>query len=157
MLESLAKICNDYGQLVGVKYALFEGVPHQISAILMQFETVTATFRAVSDDDTLEVSLSPFVPEQEEILVDMSTSTFWEYLKGSGVLWAWRLTNQQGYEDGVRLEFRDPSGKSTTIVELIVIASTIKIYTVSSASVRQGWEEAFKIMSDQGDDELLDS
>lgn len=152
MLESLAKICNDYGQLIGVKYELFEGVPNQISAILMQFEAATVTFRAVSDDDTLEISLSPFVPEQEGILADMSILTPWEYLIGSGVFWAWQLTNQQGYVDGIRLEFGKPN--SNTIIEFIVVASTIKVFRVLSTLVREGWEEAFREMAEQGDDEF---
>jgi hypothetical protein len=155
MLESLAKICNDYGQLVGVKYALLEGVSHQISAILMQFEAATATFRVISDDDTIEIYLNSKLPNSEEILVDMSTATPWEYLIGSGIFWAWQLTNQQGYVDGIRLEFGKPN--STTIIEFIVVASTIKVFRIAPASVREGWEEAFKEMSAQGDDELFDS
>jgi Family of unknown function (DUF6334) len=136
MLETLAKICNDCGRLVSVKYVLFEGASHQISAILLQFELATATIRAVSDDDTLEVFLGTFVPNQEETLVDMSASSPWEYLKGSGIFWAWQLINQQGYTDGLRLEFGEPN--SNTILEMIVIASTIKIFRVSPVSARKG-------------------
>jgi hypothetical protein len=135
MIENLAKICDEFGQLVAVKYALFEGVSHQISAILLQFESTTATIRAVPDDDTIEVILGTFVPLQHEILVDMSGSSLWELLKGKSVFWAWQLINQQGYTDGLRLEFGEPN--LNTILEMIVIASTIKIFRVSPVSARK--------------------
>ena len=48
---------------------------------------------------------------------------------GLPVQWAWEMTNQQGYTDGVRLEFGDPndSNKSRT-VELVVAASSLKFF-----------------------------
>lgn len=38
------------------------------------------------------------------------------------------MTNQQGYTDAVRLEFNDPENPGSTVVELVVAASSINAY-----------------------------
>ena len=85
-------------------------------------------FRAVADDDTLVASFGPLVPEPKEQLIEAATSAPWPTCIGLGVCWAWRLTNQQGYSDGVRLEFSEPGGALSATVEFIVAASAIQIY-----------------------------
>src|SRR5438067_8887456 len=105
MLDTLAKIYDDGGRLAGVTYALFEGDPRFVTAVGLRFESVSAVLRAVADDDTLAASLGPLVPEPGETLIKAATSAPWPMCIGLGVCWAWQLTNQQGYSDGVRLEF----------------------------------------------------
>lgn len=128
MLDTLAKIYDDGGRLVGVTYTLFEGDPKFITAVGLRFEAVSAVFRAVTDDDTLAVSLGTLTPEPSETLIESGNSAPWSACMGFGICWAWRLTNQQGYSDGVRLEFSEPGEVSRAVVELIVAASAIELF-----------------------------
>jgi len=134
MLDNLAKIYDDGGRLVGVRYALFEGDPKFITAVELRFESVSAVFRAVADDDTLAVSIGPLNPEPDETLVEAGNSAPWAECLGLGLCWAWRLTNQQGYTDGARLEFSVPGEESRAIVEFIVAAAAINIFMAALAA-----------------------
>ena len=129
MLDTLAKIYDDGGPLVSVAYALFEGDPRFITAVGLRFESVSAVFRAVPDDDTLAAGLGPLEPEPDEVLVEAGDRGPWPACVGLGVCWAWRLTNQQGYTDGVRLGFSPPGEMSRAVVELIVAASAIQTFS----------------------------
>ncbi len=129
MLDTLAKIYDDGGRLVSVTYALFENDPKFITAIGLQFESLSAIFRAVPDDDTLAVSLGRLIPEADETLINSSNLTLWSACIGFGISWVWRLTNQQGYSDGVRIEFNKLGGTSRLVVELVVVASGLELFT----------------------------
>lgn len=128
MLDTLAKIYDDGGPLVGVSYTLFEGDPKFITAVELRFESLTAVLRAVPDDDTLAVSLSMPAPRPGETLIDATDSGPWPACIGLSVCWAWCLTNQQGYSDGVRLEFSERGGAPVAVVELVVVASAIHMF-----------------------------
>jgi hypothetical protein len=130
MLDTLAKIYDDGGRLVSVTFTLFDGDPRFVTAIGLRFESLSAVFRAVPDDDTLAVSLGPLEPDPDETLIEVVNSTPWSACIGLGICWAWRLTNQQGYSDGVRLEFSEPGEESGATVELVVVASAIHVFVV---------------------------
>jgi hypothetical protein len=125
MLDILAKIYDEGGPLVSVACTLFEGDPRFIIAIELRFQLLSAVFRAVADDDTLAMSLGPLVPGPDETLIEAHKSAPWSACVGLSIRWAWQLTNHQGYNDGVRLEFSGPGQESGTIVELVVVASAI--------------------------------
>lgn len=135
MLDTLAKIYDDAGRLVGVSQTLLEGDPRFVTAVGLRFESLSAIFRAVPDDDTLAVSLGPIVPDPDETLVDSGSSAPWSDYVGFSVCWAWRLTNQQGYSDGVRLEFSESGKESRGIVELVVAASAIQVFMATPSAV----------------------
>ena len=138
MLDTLAKIYDDGGSLIGVECTLFEGDPRFVTAVVLRFESVSAVFRAIADDDTLAVSLGQLAPDMDETLIDAATCAPWSECMGLGVRWAWQLTNQQGYSDGVRLEFGKPGEESRSVVELIAVASAIQMFVVvSGASAEQ--------------------
>lgn len=128
MLDTLAKIYDDGGRLVGVSYTLFEGDPLFITTVELRFESLTAVLRAVPDDDTLAVSLGMLAPRPGEALIDASDYGPWPACIGLSICWAWCLTNQQGYSDGVRLEFSERGGVSIAVVELVVAASAIHLF-----------------------------
>lgn len=131
MLDTLASVFNDGGRLVGVSCALFVGAPSDhpfVTAIALRFEHLTAVFRAVPADDTLAASLGPLPLEADEEVVDLDGEPPWSSCLGLGICWGWRLTNQQGYTDGVRLEFSAPGEASPAIVELVAIASGIQVF-----------------------------
>jgi hypothetical protein len=131
MLENLAEIFDKESPLVGVSYALFEGDSHFITAVEIRFESFSSTFRAIADDDTLTTSLEALELESDELLIDVSKSEPWSQCLGSRIPWLWRLTNQQGYDDGVRIEFTKPEKDFIFVVEFFVMASAIQIFSAS--------------------------
>ena len=136
MLDTLAKIYDESRPLVGVAYALLESNPQFITAVELRFDATSAVFRAVADDDTLLPSFGdPLAPEPNETVIDVGNSAPWLACAGLGVCWAWRLTNQQGYSDGVRLEFSEPGEESRATVELVVSASAIDVFVVTPNAV----------------------
>jgi hypothetical protein len=76
------------------------------------------------------------VTERDETLIDVGSSAPWSACMGLRVCWAWQLTNQQGYSDGVRLEFSEPGAESRSVVELIVVASAIQMFVVVPVGAR---------------------
>ena len=135
MLDTLAKIYDDSGRLLGVSQTLFEGDPRFVTAVGLRLESLSAIFRAVPDDDTLAVSLGSLVPEPTETLIDASQFAPWSACLGFSICWAWRVTNQQGYSDGVRFEFSERGKESRAIIELIVAASAIQAFVVTSGAI----------------------
>lgn len=128
MLDILANIYDEGGRLVGVTYTLFNGDPRFVTAVNLRFESVSAGFRAVADDDTLTVNLGDPIPEKEETVIEKGNSPPWSDCLGMEICWAWRMTNHQGYSDGVRLEFGEPGEVSRAVVELLVFASAIHVF-----------------------------
>jgi Family of unknown function (DUF6334) len=140
MLDTLASVCDDGGRLVGVTGTRFVGDPCDhpfVTAVALRFESLTAVFRAVPDDDTLAVSLGPLAAEADEEVVDLGGDPPWASCLGLGVCWGWRLTNQQGYADGVRLEFSATGEASRAVVELVAVASGIQVFEATEAKARR--------------------
>lgn len=135
MLGTLAKIYDDGGPLIGAMHALVGGDPRFIAAVELRFESFSVIFRAVPNDDTLAVNVGSLVPEPDEVLSEAADRAPWSVCVGHDVSWAWRLTNQQGYADGVRLEFDARGEASRATVELIVTASAIKLHSVVPCAV----------------------
>lgn len=139
MLETLAQICNDGGPLVDVSYALLDCERPFVTTVALRLEHLTVVFRAISDDDTLAASVGPLVAAPTEITEEAGGELPWTDCVGLGVCWGWRLTNQQGYIDGVRLEFSAEGESSRAVVELVAIASGIRILTASETRRRLTW------------------
>lgn len=87
--------------------------------------------RAIADDDTLSVNFGALELDSDETLFEAENSDLWSSCKGGHIVWGWRLTNQQGYDDGLRLESRKPEEKAAAIVEFVVMASAIYMYSVA--------------------------
>lgn len=128
--DMLPKLCYDAGRLVAVEHALLDGDPQFLCAVRLTFESLAVVFRAVPDDDTVSVIEGGPFPEPDELLVTATDSVPWAACVGRKVEWAWLLTNQQGYEDAVRMEFQ--TGRSG--VELVVAASAIRLYAFAAVA-----------------------
>ena len=128
MLDALAELC-DAGRLLGVTHVTFEGDPMFVTAVALRFESLTALFEAVSEDDTLAVRIGA---PPEATGVDASAAPPWAECVGRAVRWAWRMTNQQGYTDGARLEFAG-TGHASATVECVVAASAVRVFVAREA------------------------
>jgi hypothetical protein len=131
MHDTLRRLCDDAGPLLGVEYTLFDGDPDFVTAVGLRFGWLVGVFRVVGEDDTLTVNIGSLVPGPEEVIVTAGPP--WSACAGLSVHWAWSLTNQQGYTDGVRLEFGEPDRVSRAVVEMVVVASAIKVYVAVEA------------------------
>ena len=134
MLETLAKIYDAGGRLVNVTCTLFEGDRTFVTAIGLRFETISAVFRANPADDTLIASVGSLKPNSDETLIDISDSSPWRTCLGTNACRLWQLINQQGYPDGVRLEFGNSDAPSRAVIELLVAASAIRTLVASNAT-----------------------
>jgi len=134
MLNTLANIYDNGGRLVNVTCTLFQGDRNFVTAVGLRFESTSAVFRANPDDDTLIASVGTLTPHSDETLVDLSDSSPWNTCLGAGACWLWQIINQQGYSDGVRLEFGNSDEQSRATVELLVMASAIKTLIVYDAT-----------------------
>lgn len=132
MLDTLHQIADHGGPLVGVRCAHFQGDPRFVTAIELRFEFLTVVFRAMPEDDTLAVRFETLVPESNEELVELESSAPWSEAIGLGVCWAWQLTNQQGYADGIRLEFNEAGLASRLVIEFVVIASSMQVFSFAA-------------------------
>lgn len=130
MFAVLAHLCADAGRRVAVSKALFEGDPAFVTALALRCERGDVVFRAQAADDTLTATASELHPEADEVVVAAGGSPPWSECLGREIVWGWPLTNQNGYTDGVRLEF---TGPSRTVIEFVVAASCIRVFVAVAA------------------------
>jgi hypothetical protein len=119
---NLSKLVDSAGKLIKIKGFSFPELPDEIAAIELTFEQVQCFICVVEDTDEIKlnskVDISEFI--ESDVLICFS-----EFL-GRELLWAWSLTNNQGYNDGLKFQFQN----SDVALELIVEASSIKQFTV---------------------------
>ena len=59
---------------------------------------------------------------------DIGHSLPWAKVIQRPMLWAWVLINQQGYFDGVQMEFAETCDSTRTRIQLLVEASAFKVF-----------------------------
>ena len=77
-----------------------------------------------------EIIISTELPSTPDGAREMAA---WAPAYGRPLLWAWTLTNHQGYLDGVRFDFRETVSESAVIFEVIVAASMLHTTVVPGA------------------------
>jgi hypothetical protein len=89
------------------------------------FEGGRLTVSAQAEDDSISVGSEPLSSGSVE---DISQQQPWDSLIGSGLIWSWRLRNQQGYDDGFQVEFH--AGAQSTLIQFVCEASSLTVYIV---------------------------
>jgi hypothetical protein len=130
MLNLLRQACSNGGRLRCVRENLLTPNSPLTTAIELQFDTLTITISAVMEDDTISI-----IPTSIENGSYATSGPPWSLSIGKPLQWAWLMTNQQGYTDGLRLEFKDPDDSASVVVELIVAASSLHAYQAKLAGV----------------------
>lgn len=128
-LQKIQESWDEGSALSGVRYELFEGDPNFITSVIFRLDAIEIKFKAEPNYDEITVELNNSETDSDCEIVDVSKISPWTSLIGSQSSWIWLLTNNQGYEDGVRIEFRNEQEKVINTVDLIVMASSIKLYT----------------------------
>ena len=130
--DTLHQAVHHAGRLVNVRGALLSKEVTRISAVELVFESLTITFSVDSEFDTIIASSLPLSSEE---LICPAVQPFWEHCLGKRLQWAWRLTNQQGYEDGIRFGFQNTDESDYAYIELIAAASSFDFFTVNRVEV----------------------
>lgn len=130
----LASAVDRGGRLLGVECVFDEDLPKGPVALRLEFEGLSFYLLVDADDDTISVASS--LPDELHSLrvtkVDDKEGP-WKSAVGFELSWAWLLTNQQGYADGVQLEFRGGERAELSCIQVIAVASTLELRTLSRA------------------------
>lgn len=106
------------------------GPRRSIEALSLVFDDVTCVMLA-EQDDSLSIASGP-----DPLLasgapsLSLSAEDPWCLAVGKPLLWSWSMTNQQGYRDGCQIEFAEDVSDSSVVIQLIVVASAIKVRVV---------------------------
>ena len=124
----LQQVFDRAGVLQEVSEARLEGAPHLVTALRLRFENLSLIVSADGETDTVLLAVGDSTDDPGVVQVRVSESAPWSSIIGLGLRWGWELTNHQGYTDGVRFEFADPDRAVSQEIELIVAASTLRLY-----------------------------
>lgn len=101
---------------------------------LLRFERQSIVISSEPEDDTIRVKYGEAtLPFQK----DITAREPWRTLIGCGVLWAWTMTNQNGYPDGYQIEFARPG--ECLSVQFMSEGGTLSLRSV--ASIEQLWNQ----------------
>ena len=96
-------------------------------AVRFQF-TNEIVVLAAQDDDSLGVFGSSWDCDGIDIVSrNLGKFSPWNLAIAKPLLWSWRMINQQGYFDGVQLQFGSNVTDLGVQVQLIVVSSEVKI------------------------------
>jgi hypothetical protein len=121
------QIVDRYGALTEVRESERLG-EHDLASLALGFEHGAVLVSAAGEDDTIAIRLIASAFGE-----DVSQEMPWRYAVGRALVWLWSLKNQQGYEDGLQLEFggvRSEGQPQHLCVQLMVAASGLQICTV---------------------------
>ncbi len=129
-LDSLVQLWDANEPLRRVESAIFPADldgPPMTTGYRLWFGNTPLTLRAEPDFDELLLDLDGRA-DHPEPFTDRSNADIWVHQIGRRSTWFWRLTNQQGYNDGLRIELVDDDSTHTEILEFVVVASAIELY-----------------------------
>lgn len=121
---------RDLGSLRHVHELRYSGeAPHWLLALRLTFDAGSVTIEAL-DDDTVTVTcpaIEPSARSDWSAPVDVSRSAPWGGVIGEPILWARGMTNHHNWQDGYQLEFAAGADSIGTCVDLIAIASGLRV------------------------------
>jgi len=126
MTELVRKAVDTFGRLIAVHAG--SEVPGEGPASVTRFEEYTFTFEhgsvtVTADGETDSLTVGETSGTWLDV-ADLSGRPPWAEAIGCGILWLWLIENQNGYVDGVQIEFADGTGKHVT-VQLMCLASAL--------------------------------
>lgn len=128
---ALLRRATEAGELVAVDEVVHVDLPEDAEALVFRFERATLSVIVNPDDDTLAVQDGAVALGDGQSLRASVRGGAWTELVHRHLRWAWLLTNQQGYLDGVQLELANQGEAKGSVVQLIAAASSIKVYEVN--------------------------
>lgn len=132
MAETLALLRSlaEAGELTAVDEIVHVDLPDAAEAFVFRFERATVSVVVNADDDTISIRDGAVLLAEGQSQRPSIRGGAWSELLHRHVRWAWLLTNQQGYLDGLQLELANVGEPQGNVVQLIAIASSIKVYDI---------------------------
>ena len=118
----LSELVEQSGPLKYVESYSFPELESELCCLKLKFEKNNCFIKV--NKDTNEIVFTETNPTDN--LIKTQNHSFWAQFTDREVSWVWALVNNQGYHDGIKLEFTGVDAA----VELIVIASSLKIYRI---------------------------
>ncbi len=110
-----------------------ENATDMLLAISVIFETKTVHIVVQSDDSLELLSENEWHPNGGNRRASLIASVPWSSAKGKPLMWSWMLHNQQGYFDGLQMEFAKDSSDKPTVIQLVALAGELKHRIVSNS------------------------
>ncbi len=123
----MQSITDESGQLVEVESFYYTDLPTDIGLIKLAFQQ-NSFFVVVKEDDSLELTDKVTFTENDFKRINMSDKLPWQAAIGKQIRWIWTMVNQQGYLDGLQFEFANNINQKPVVIQLIAVASGIKVY-----------------------------
>lgn len=98
--------------------------------LLLYFERTAVTL-AVTEEDEIDTVSRILADDPEIYEVDLSGVIPWRGAIGHPLMWAWEMTNQQGYLDGIQLEFAADVASESVTVQLLALGAQLRVRGVS--------------------------
>jgi hypothetical protein len=130
----LSKLNNSEQKLVdvvGYFEDLDDGDPAYILCAIGFIFEKNKFYIMAQEDDSFVLHPSDWYSNPEWLPVSFMKRRPWSLAIGNPLLWSWMLYNQQGYFDGVQLEFAKNAGARSIVVQLVALGSEIKQREVS--------------------------
>lgn len=105
LLTELQRLCDEAGPLLAVRETRFEGSADFVTGYDFAFANLSARLLADGEFDTIRLVIAPGDVPTDSAALDVSANAPWTRAIGLELVWAWALTNQQGYTDGLRFQF----------------------------------------------------
>ncbi|WP_431685526.1 DUF6334 family protein [Hahella sp. NBU794] len=80
----------------------------------------------VQEDDSFVLYANDWCSDPKWKSISFMKRRPWSLAIGNPLLWSWVLHNQQGYFDGIQLEFAKSTESRSVIVQLVALGSEIK-------------------------------
>ena len=102
-----------------------------LCAISLSFNGLMFSVLAQEDDsfDLYRENWHPDSGWNSQSLIDRAP---WSLAKGKPLIWSWVLVNQQGYLDGLQLEFAKNSADNSIVVQLVAMGSEVMVRSMES-------------------------
>ena len=114
----------------------------------MRFENTVATIYVESDFDTLRVELDEMKVSSDCYIKVATFEKPWNGIIGRRVAWIWLLTNQQGYEDGLRLEFASTEKENEPIIVTLIGISSRSQLNLTILGLVKCWSQVTDVVYD---------
>jgi Family of unknown function (DUF6334) len=132
--DPFAILCSSDERLRNVEgqFLVYDDALPMLVAIRLVFDRTVLLLVAKEDDSMDVISNASFANVRQHEVRGLLESAPWKSAAMRPLLWAWRMTNQQGYFDGLQLDFAETVESPVTRVQLLVVASEFKMQEIGS-------------------------
>lgn len=94
--------------------------------LLLCFEQTVVTL-AVTEEDEIDTVSQISADDSEIHKVDLTGVMPWRGAVGRPLMWVWQMTNQQGYLDGVQIEFAADGTSESVTIQMVALGAQLRV------------------------------